>query len=167
MSISQPTSYDISELSDLSGLTVRTIRYYIQQRLLPTSQSMGPGAKYGEAHLARLRLIRRLQRDHHPLAEIRRRLESPDADAAQESATGSSAADYVRAVLEKGATPAPASQAQTLLTSPPPPATRDRSHWERIPLTDGIEIHVRRPLSRADNRSVERLLDAARHIFEE
>jgi DNA-binding transcriptional MerR regulator len=38
----------------------------------------GPGAKYDDNHLARLRLIRRLQREHQPLADIRRRLETLD-----------------------------------------------------------------------------------------
>ena len=70
------TQYDLDELARLSGLTVRTIRYYIQQRLLHTSGHRGPGAGYDAGHLARLRLIRRLQADHLPLAEIRRRLET-------------------------------------------------------------------------------------------
>ena len=57
------TQYDLDELARLSGLTVRTIRYYIQQRLLHASGHRGPGASYDAGHLARLRLIRRLQAD--------------------------------------------------------------------------------------------------------
>ncbi|MFM2106734.1 MAG: hypothetical protein RL338_1766 [Chloroflexota bacterium] len=34
----------------------------------------------------------------------------------------------------------------------------ERSHWERIVLGEGIELHVRRPLSRRENRLVERLI---------
>jgi hypothetical protein len=42
-----------------------------------------------------------------------------------------------------------------------------RSTWERIPLAPDVELHVRRPLSREQNRHVERLLEAARDLFAE
>jgi DNA-binding transcriptional MerR regulator len=67
--------YTIADLARLGGVTPRTIRYYVAQGLLPSPAQAGPGTRYGEAHLARLRLIRRLQREHLPLAEIRGRLE--------------------------------------------------------------------------------------------
>ena len=66
--------YSLTELADLAGVTPRTVRYYLAQGLLPAVGQSGPGSKYGEGHLARLRLIRRLQAEHLPLAEIRRRL---------------------------------------------------------------------------------------------
>ena len=68
--------YTIGDLAGLTGLSVRTIRYYLAQGLIPASGESGPGAHYGEAHLARLRLVRRLQQQHLPLAEIRARLAS-------------------------------------------------------------------------------------------
>ena len=42
-----------------------------------------------------------------------------------------------------------------------------RSQWERLALTDDVELHVRRPLSRDANRRVEKLIEEARKIFEE
>lgn len=69
-----PSVFDLNELSDRAGVTPRTVRYYIQQGLLRSPGTPGPGARYGEGHLGRLRLIRRLQREHQPLAEIRHRL---------------------------------------------------------------------------------------------
>ena len=71
--------YTISDLARLSGVTPRTVRYYVAQGLLPSPEQAGPSTRYGEGHLARLRLIRRLQRDHLPLAEIRARV-APLAD---------------------------------------------------------------------------------------
>ena len=56
-----------------------TVRYYLAQGLLPAVGQTGPGSKYTDGHLARLRVIRRLQAEHLPLAEIRRRLETLDA----------------------------------------------------------------------------------------
>lgn len=67
--------YTLGDLARLADVTPRTIRYYVAQGLLPSPEAAGPATRYGEGHLARLRLIRRLQRDHLPLAEIRARLE--------------------------------------------------------------------------------------------
>ncbi|HEX5829256.1 MAG TPA: MerR family transcriptional regulator [Candidatus Limnocylindrales bacterium] len=67
--------YSLGDLARLADVTPRTIRYYVAQGLLPSPEAAGPATRYGEGHLARLRLIRRLQRDHLPLAEIRARLE--------------------------------------------------------------------------------------------
>ncbi len=69
-----PRDHSLIDLAQLAGVTPRTIRYYIAQGLLPSPGQVGPGARYGEAHLGRLLLIRRLQREHQPLAAIRARL---------------------------------------------------------------------------------------------
>jgi hypothetical protein len=42
-----------------------------------------------------------------------------------------------------------------------------RATWERIRLAPDVELHIRRPLSREQNRQVERLLEAARDLFAE
>ncbi len=71
--------YSLGDLARLADVTPRTIRYYVAQGLLPSPEAAGPSTRYGEGHLARLRLIKRLQREHLPLAEIRARLEQmPD-----------------------------------------------------------------------------------------
>jgi DNA-binding transcriptional MerR regulator len=67
--------YTLSDLTRLADVTPRTVRYYVAQGLLPSPDAAGPNTRYGEGHLARLRLIKRLQLDHLPLAEIRLRLE--------------------------------------------------------------------------------------------
>lgn len=64
----------IEELADRTGVSVRTVRYYISQGLLPGPGTRGKGTVYGDEHLARLRLIRRLSEQHVPLAEQRERL---------------------------------------------------------------------------------------------
>src|SRR5215213_10390607 len=74
--LDEQPALDLSQLSDAADVSPRTVRYYIQQGLLPSPEARGPGAHYGPEHLDRLRLIKRLQREHLPLSEIRRRLDS-------------------------------------------------------------------------------------------
>lgn len=168
---------DLPELADRAGVSIRTVRYYIQQGLLAAPESRGPGAHYTEEHLERLLLIKRLQREHLPLAEIRRVLESGEVGAREsgERTDSTTARDYIRGVLKRSG---PVSGGATNVLSeasvaygPASPSTPQqkttRSQWERITLAGDIELHVRRPLSRAANKQVERLIDAARDIFTE
>jgi DNA-binding transcriptional MerR regulator len=106
--------YTLTELADLAGVTPRTVRFYLSQGLIPSPGTTGPGVTYGAGSLDRLRLIRRLQREHLPLAEIRRQLAGLDeaqiAELAGASASGEAssadadpadtALDYVRRILE-------------------------------------------------------------------
>jgi DNA-binding transcriptional MerR regulator len=154
-----PTPLDLPELADRAGVSIRTVRYYIQQGLLQEPEARGPGAHYTEEHLDRLLLIKRLQKEHLPLSEIRKAIQS----GAAEAAIPRSARDYVRSVLGKASAPMQVSS-PPMLQQPEEPV---RSQWERITLAPDIELHLRRPLSRGVNKKVERLLDVARDIFEE
>jgi DNA-binding transcriptional MerR regulator len=174
-------SYDLLELCDAADVTPRTVRYYVQQGLLPSPDARGRGARYDRTHLERLQLIKRLQAKHLPLAEIRNQLgELSDGAVSSLVAeppaknTSGSALKYVRSVLAgtKGSPPAdvytdssaPSAHAQIT------PSTRDspvqsRSTWDRIALSSDIELHVRRPLSRVQNKLLERLIEHARSLF--
>jgi DNA-binding transcriptional MerR regulator len=92
-----PARYSITELADLAGVTPRTVRYYLAQGLIPSPGATGPGVKYGDDVLDRLRLIRRLQREHLPLAEIRTRLAGLDGDSIAELAAEAPVAGFARA----------------------------------------------------------------------
>ena len=70
----------IEQLAEQAGVSVRTVRYYISQGLLPGPGARGKYASYGDDHLARLQLIRRLVDQHVPLAEQRERLQQLSAD---------------------------------------------------------------------------------------
>jgi DNA-binding transcriptional MerR regulator len=212
--------YELKDVADRAGVTPRTVHFYIQQGLLPPAGSPGPGARYSEAFLARLVLIRRLQREHRPLAEIRQRLAGLDDRALIELVTATSkdggnaapektsAIEYVRSVLGQspprstGASPPPSAPPAASRTSwlrgltsplhalrvthdeppafdlapaaaapspsaPPAPAVPARSQWDRIVLAPDVELHIRRPLTREQNKRVERLLVAARQILQE
>ncbi|MGH2513302.1 MAG: MerR family transcriptional regulator [Candidatus Limnocylindrales bacterium] len=213
--------YSLPDLADVAGVTPRTVRYYIAQGLLPAPAGSGRAARYGEAHLARLRLIARLQRQHLPLAEIRVRLDGIDdetviaeLDRPEPRRVAESALDYIHSILGPGSSepPPPAATAmraaerapaamarpaflrssahgprrmfdafETDPSEPPgqramsegsatfTPLTRqpDRSQWDRISLAPDIELHIRRPLGRLQNKRVERLIAIARQLLEE
>jgi DNA-binding transcriptional MerR regulator len=64
----------LGELTAAADVSVRTVRYYIAEGLLPPPEGSGPGSAYTQGHLDRLRLIQRLKEAYLPLKEIRRRL---------------------------------------------------------------------------------------------
>jgi len=66
----------ISELAERAGVSVRTIRFYISEGLLPPPQARGRYSVYDEQYLTRIELIKRLKGAYLPLKEIRRMVES-------------------------------------------------------------------------------------------
>lgn len=66
--------YSLAELTEAAGVSLRTVRYYIAEGLLPPPLGSGPASFYTPAHLDRLKLIGRLKDAYLPLKEIRKRL---------------------------------------------------------------------------------------------
>jgi len=65
----------LAQLTEAAGVSVRTVRYYIAEGLLPPPLGSGPASFYTPAHLQRLQVIGRLKEAYLPLKEIRRRLD--------------------------------------------------------------------------------------------
>jgi hypothetical protein len=121
-----------------------------------------------------------LQNEHLPLAEINKRLRGLNQDdvrrlveEGRKKSDGprDSALDYIRGVLNQApSTAAPMRTATSpwanMLSAPAEPPL-SRSQWERIDLGEGMELQVRRPLTRPQQRKLEKLLDAARTILGE
>ena len=63
--------YLINELAKRANTTVRTIRYYTSEGLLPQPDTDSRFAYYDENHLRRLELILRMKEAYLPLKEIR------------------------------------------------------------------------------------------------
>ena len=202
----------LADLARLADVTPRTVRYYVAQGLLPSPGQAGPGSRYPESTLPRLQLIREMQRNHLPLAEIRARLAGvTDAEiaglvTAAAPPPADTAIDYIRGLLGMSrpqqplpqplaqplplasTAPAPAMASRGLratepapLPTPAPaamhpavtapfddqPETVERSQWDRIALTPDIELQIRRPLGRLEQRRVERLITIARQVLQE
>ncbi|MCD6029645.1 MAG: MerR family transcriptional regulator [Thermomicrobiales bacterium] len=73
--VADPYRYTMADLEQETGLSARTIRFYITQKLLPSASGRGVGATYGPGHLLRLKAIELLKQDNTPLDQIRQRLE--------------------------------------------------------------------------------------------
>lgn len=174
--------YDLKELCAVSGVTPRTVHFYIQQGLLPPAGSAGPGPKYGPGHMARLKLIKLLQKEHLPLAEIRRRIEPLDdgellrlLEDQERKPAPASAVDYVRSVLDGSRSLAqeanPGLSMSVMAQEPSRPYSSrpvpERSRWDRITLAPDVELHVRRPLAPSDQKKIDTLIQLARDILTE
>jgi DNA-binding transcriptional MerR regulator len=175
--------YGIKEVCALAAVTPRTIHFYIQQGLLAPSQGAGRGARYSDGHVARLRLIRRLQKEHLPLSEIRRQMGTlDDEEVGRALAQGTAAAargsalDYVKSVKARTVSkslplfhrrPTVEAVATVASSHSTEPSSAPRSQWERIVLDQDLEIHIRRPLSRERARIVDKLLALAKQMIKE
>ena len=63
--------YKVSELAKKTGVTKRTIHYYISKGLLLPPNGNGINSTYDENHLNRILLIKKLQSEFMPLNKIR------------------------------------------------------------------------------------------------
>lgn len=188
MSDDNPT-LTIDDLARAADVPVRTIRYYVAEGLVPGPGSRGKGASYGDEHLARLLLVRRLTERHVPLAEIRRLVEplSPEdtrtllrEEERREQAWSSETAPespraYIAGLLDRaraarnvgeGARFRSPSQSPYSMQQAPPAARHAVSGslgtWERWELAPGVELHMRGPLDERRRRLLERLTRLAR-----
>jgi DNA-binding transcriptional MerR regulator len=71
--------YAIQDLADLADVSRRTVRYYVQEGLIPAPLGVGRGPHYGQPHLDRLLQIKELQAAGRSLDEIRATLGSDGA----------------------------------------------------------------------------------------
>ena len=155
----------VEELAEAVGVSVRTVRYYITGGLIPGPGTRGKYAAYGEEHLLRLQLVRRLSEQHVPLADIHRQLSGLSLDEVrallaeeesrvaglQRAAQAMSPKEYVSSLLDRArparrpsSSPAPRGS-QRLQSSHSPIGDLEASSPES-PLTENGEIWHRREL---------------------
>lgn len=64
--------YAIGDLARLAGVSRRTVRYYVQEGLIPPPLGLGRGNHYGPEHLEQILRVKTLQEAGRTLDEIRR-----------------------------------------------------------------------------------------------
>lgn len=93
--------YRVEQLAAAAGMGVDTVRFYQAQRLLPAPGRRGRVAIYDDHHLVRLRRIRNLKTDGFTLAQIRKVLETPRAQAGAQAQADASAEPLLRALVRE------------------------------------------------------------------
>jgi DNA-binding transcriptional MerR regulator len=72
--VTEPVRYAVGELARLAGVSRRTVRYYVQEGLIPAPFGVGRGDHYGREHLERILDVKAMQEAGKSLDEIRRAL---------------------------------------------------------------------------------------------
>jgi DNA-binding transcriptional MerR regulator len=69
--------FSLRELVDSSGLSERTIRYYIQQGVIDPALGRGRSRYFTTSHLQQVEMVARMRKDRLSIDEIRQRLQAP------------------------------------------------------------------------------------------
>lgn len=174
----------IEGLAARAGVSVRTVRYYIAEGLLPGPSGRGKAAAYDDEHLARLRLIRQLVERRVPLSELKARVTSLGRSEVEEllrreeraaralqaqAQPGPSPRAYVEALLRRTRTGGSAlAEPPPAFASPSAPvpaaSVRNADAWRHWTLAPGVELQVRTDAAKSQALLVERLLRAARDV---
>ena len=184
----------ISELARKAGVSVRTIRYYIDQGLLPASTTRGRYAHFNREHLQLLELIKKLKSIHLPLEEIKQildatgeediprlmnRLELPERNAISvdtdmpAEAPGKAALEYIsdltskRSVVQESRPSMDFSVRAFKLNYPAkkPPFVSAAQTWVRLTLALGVELSYQTPNDPETERRIQELVKFAQSLF--
>lgn len=110
--------YAIGDLARLAGVSRRTVRYYVQEGLIPPPFGVGRGNHYGPEHLEQILRVKAMQEAGRTLDDIRR-----------------APASAVRAAADKSKRVAGG-------RAEPQHIALERSLWRRLTLAPGVELHV-------------------------
>ena len=134
-------TYKLDELARATGMSARTVRYYVQRGLLPAAAFRGKDTAYGHEHLVRLRAIRKLQEAFFPLDAIAAELASRTLGEIERIAEGR--AMPASAAAARSAPEARADEARATDDDPRSALDRRASRaFRRIELFDGVELTV-------------------------
>ena len=135
-------TYSIQDLCDQTGVTRRTVYFYIQQGILPPPAGAGVSTAYSDAHLVRLKLIPLLRSQGLRLDDIRKYFQTASIEDLKQKLAKTPVQAAVRAPFVP--------KAETLLA---------------YQLPAGIQLLVPAVLSTPDRRKVEQLLEFTRTLF--
>ncbi len=164
----------ISELAERAGVSLRTVRYYVSEGLLPPPGGASQKSVYTREHLLRLEAIKRLKARYLPLAEIRRTLagmslvEMEELVRSEPPAVRSKALDYLASIM-------PGTQAReqysppSSVEAPRPPQTQRvfSSVWQHVRLAPGVELQYQLSGNPERDTRIARLIDEATDLLKD
>lgn len=186
--------YTLQELADSAGVSIRTIRYYIGEGLLPGPVGAGPQSHYTESHAIRLQAVSLLKDRYLPLREIRRQLAGLDDVEVMQLID--ELGGWPVELLERAGPPQPAAaspislqvseapvpydaveyidnalgaphRGRPLQRTPEPGRSPVRAHdeaWRRIEVAEGVELLVRDDIYRRKRDRIDWLIEWARKV---
>jgi len=168
--------YTIQELSELTGFSRRTIRYYIQEGLLEPPAGRGRGGFYYDSHLKKLSKIRQFQNQGLKLDSISQILHDPVSESLETGITNfdtrfkyssksipSPAAD--QSIPESTAEFGKKSTSDDLAIAAASPKVPSREVWIRHTIADGISLNVRRDIDIKHRKIVDQVIRLAAAII--
>jgi len=186
MSNKDKEKYTIDDLSELTGHSRRTIRYYIQEGLVDSPAGRGKGGFYFEKHLSQLRLIKNLQEKGMSLSSISKYMEQGKED--KEKLNNKSAnykmsdeafpgarqrSDMMKMKMDKDSIKEAFYNEnkklnyKTLHFLDPyalPPRSK-REVWVKHEIAPGLEINIKRDLEKKQKRKIDDIIRVAREIL--
>jgi len=148
--------YTIQELSELTGFSRRTIRYYIQERLLDSPAGRGRGGFYYDSHVQRLSKIRELQNRGLKLESISKILDEVEAEPLDRSVPDLD-------IRFKSSDETLSHEA--ILSEPESAADTSRQVWVQYPVSDGVALYVRRDIDVRQRKKIDQILRLAGAIL--
>jgi DNA-binding transcriptional MerR regulator len=129
--MSAAVRYAIEELATLGGVSRRTIRYYVQEGLIPAPTGLGRGNHYTPEHLEQLLRVKAMQESGRTLVEIRRALGHVSN---RQSVAQSKGEELPSRSLWRRMTVAPGVELHLASTVrlPPPARLRELAEWCRL-----------------------------------
>jgi DNA-binding transcriptional MerR regulator len=127
--------------------SARAVRFYVANGLLDRPEGAGTAATYGYRHLLQLLSIKIRQREGQTLDAIRQEMREVTGDALERRVAQSLA------------------PALSLQMNPVAPRDGAIATWRRLPIADGIEIHVRDDSPAARDDILVTLRDALRNTL--
>ncbi len=124
--------YNIETLANMTGLTRRTVRYYVQRELIPKPEGGGRGYYYTDEHLQLIEKIKVWQKQGVPLEKM-------------------------KLLLEQGAQPDQSADVYEVSAPAAPQVTTDR--WITVRFGTDVELSCRPgALNEDDLKEVERVI---------
>ncbi|HWP03165.1 MAG TPA: MerR family transcriptional regulator [Gemmatimonadaceae bacterium] len=125
--------------------TARAVRFYVASGLMDRPEGTGTAATYNYRHFVQLLAIKLRQRDGLTLEAIKRELQEVTGDA-----------------LERRVAQALAPILQTSIATNAARDGEEAAIWRRIPVADGVELHVRDDSPAANEDVVVAMREAVR-----
>jgi len=179
--------YSITDLEQLTGLSRRTIHFYIQEKVIPPSEGTGGSAKYSEEHVLRLALVKQMQESHLKLAGIKEKLAGLSLEDLRELSKMSKkrqSSHWDRESLKKWLTDEREPKIMYSLKSaagaldeapryslkksdslaPDSQTTKERT-WKRIEIAEGVEMNVRSDIAHENEEDLKAIVEKLRQIM--